>query len=210
MSSPSPDSPSPSPVSPQLTQVLHAAARGERDAAAQLLPLVYDQLKVLARSRMAHVPPGNTLQPTALVHEAYLRLIGGINGADPGWEGRGHFFGAAARAMRDILVEQARRKAGPKAGGGRRRESLEDADSAQTPAFGDPDGLSEFGENMLAMNTALAKLESLDPRKAEVVMLKFFTGLEHTDIAQMLGTSVPTVERDWKFARVWLAREMKA
>lgn len=209
MPSPSPDNPTPSPVSPQLTQVLHAAARGERDAAAQLLPLVYDQLKVLARSRMAHVPPGNTLQPTALVHEAYLRLIGGVHGVDPGWEGRGHFFGAAARAMRDILVEQARRKAGPKAGGGRKRESLDAADDAATPEFGDPDGLSEFGENLLAMNAALVRLETLDPRKAEVVMLKFFTGLEHADIARILGTSVPTVERDWKFARVWLAREMK-
>lgn len=210
MTSPSHDNSSPSPVSPQLTQVLHAAARGEREAAAQLLPLVYDQLKVLARSRMAHVPPGNTLQPTALVHEAYLRLIGGVNGADPGWEGRGHFFGAAARAMRDILVEQARRKAGPKAGGGRKRESLDVVDPDATPAFGDPDGMSEFGENLLAMNAALNRLEELDKRKAEVVMLKFFTGLEHTDIAHMLNTSVPTVERDWKFARVWLAREMKA
>jgi RNA polymerase sigma factor (TIGR02999 family) len=191
----------------QLTQVLQAVVRGERDAAARLLPLVYDDLKALARARMGKIPPGNTLQPTALVHEAYMRLIGGVNGQDPGWEGRAHFFGAAARAMRDILVEQARRKAGPKAGGGRKREALDAADREQTPPIDSPAGL---GESVVALSRALTKLEELDPRKAEVVLLKFFTGLDHEQIASMLGTSIPTVERDWRFARAWLSKEMQS
>lgn len=197
-------------ASPQLTQVLQAAARGDREAGKRLLPLVYEDLKALARARMAHTPPGNTLQPTALVHEAYLRLVGTRAGEDPGWEGRGHFFGAAARAMRDILVEQARRKAGPKAGGGRRREHLDAAD--QSPAIQSPVTLVgvESGEDFLRLSAALQKLEELDPRKAEVVMLRFFTGLEHEQIAGILGVSVPTVERDWRFARSWLSRQMKS
>lgn len=206
----------------KLTQALQAAMRGERDAAARLLPVVYDDLKALARARMARVPPGNTLQPTALVHEAYMRLVGRGGGEvggdggggggsrdDPGWEGRGHFFGAAARAMRDILVEQARRKAGPKAGGRVRRHGLDAAE--QTPVFAGPDvaGFVEGSEDLLRLNAALHRLEGLDARKADVVLLKFFAGLEHEDIARMLGVSVPTVERDWKFARTWLAREMR-
>jgi RNA polymerase sigma factor (TIGR02999 family) len=191
----------------QVTQAIAGAVRGEREAAAKLLPLVYDDLKALARARMGRVPPGNTLQPTALVHEAYMRLIGGLSGEDPGWEGRAHFFGAAARAMRDILVEQARRKAGPKAGGGRKREGLGAVDDEQTPPIDSPVGM---GESVVALSKALRKLEELDPRKAEVVLLKFFTGLDHEQIGKMLGMSVPTVERDWRFARSWLSREMQA
>jgi len=144
-----------------------------------------------------------------------MRLVRGAGGGgntEPGWQNRRHFFGAAAMAMRNILVEQARRKAGPKAGGARARVGLEDAEAegagrvAGTPDFSVDGG--EFGGSLLALNEALSKLQGLDARKAEVVMLKFFAGLEHEAIAESLGISVPTVERDWRFARSWLSREM--
>jgi RNA polymerase sigma factor (TIGR02999 family) len=194
-----------SPATAQITAVMQAMGRGDREAGARLLPLVYDDLRSLAKMRMAATPPGTTLQPTALVHEAYMRVVGGyagVAGKDPGWESRGHFFGAAARAMRDILVEQARRKAGPKAGGGRAREELNDA-AEHTPALQAP------VPDMLALEAALSKLEQEDARKAQVVMLKYFAGLEHPQIAEAMGVSLPTVERDWRFARSWLQREME-
>jgi RNA polymerase sigma factor (TIGR02999 family) len=208
---PDPMTPSSAPTGdPEVTRLLAAIDAGDRQAAADLLPLVYEQLRVLARSRMGHVPPGNTLQPTALVHEAFMRLVGDTAGgtSKPAWQGRGHFFGAAAQAMRDILVEQARRKGRLKAGGDRRRENLDGVD-AGTPEISTPTGALGVADDMLALNDALRKLEADDPRKASAVLLKYFAGLEHDAIAGILGVSVPTVDRDLRFARVWLAREMK-
>lgn len=191
----------------QVTQMLAAIRSGDRQAATDLLPLVYDQLRILARSRLAHAPPGNTLQATALVHEAYLRLVG--DASDPGWDGRGHFFGAAAQAMRDILVEQARRKGRIKAGGGRKRESLDAAES-DTPHIETPSQALGIADDMLALDAALKRMEAEDPRKAQAVMLKYFAGLEHEAIAGIMGVSIPTLDRDLRFARVWLAKEMKS
>ncbi len=181
----------------ELTRTLDAAGRGEAAAAEQLLPLMYEELVALARSRMSRLPPGDTLQPTALVHEAYLRLVGE---EDPGWEGRRHFFGAAARAMRNILVDRARAKGAVKRGGDRRRVGdLDGLDAAllQTPV-----------EDVLALDEALDRLEREDARKAQIVMLRFFAGLASARIAELLGISLPTVERDWRYARAWLLREM--
>jgi len=180
-----------------VTRVLQAVEEGDPRAADQLLPLVYEELRRLARSMMAKTPPGNTLQPTALVHEAYLRLVGN---ADPGWNSRGHFFGAAAQAMRRILVEQARRKASEKHGGGRQRVDVEDARIAiELPS-----------EDVLALEEALQKLEREDTRKAEVVMLRHFAGLTREETAKILGISVRTVEREWSFARALLRAEVAA
>lgn len=190
-------------VSPQeVTVMLRAAAAGDKNATDQLLPIVYNELRAMARSRLSHTPPGNTLQPTALVHEAYMRLLGSRPEDQPSWDNRAHFFGAAARAMRNILVDQARRKAGPKAGGGRKREDLAAAED-QTPVIAAPI------DDMLALDDALSEFEKLDSRKAQVVMLKYFAGLEHEQIALALGVSVPTVERDWAFARSWLQARLK-
>jgi RNA polymerase sigma factor (TIGR02999 family) len=174
-----------------VTQMLRAASDGDPRAAADLLPLIYDELRKLAQARMAKTPPGNTLQPTALVHEAYLRLIGSD---DPNWHSRGHFFAAAAQAMRQILVEQARRKASLKHGGGRKRVALEDVDLAIEPP----------AEDVLALDEALMQLEKADSRKGNVVMLRFFAGLTNEETAAALGVSVPTVEREWRFSRAFL------
>jgi RNA polymerase sigma factor (TIGR02999 family) len=181
----------------EVTQILNAAAGGDSDAARQLLPLVYGELRKLAEARLAKTPPGNTLQPTALVHEAYLRLIGS---GDLGWQGRNHFFASAAQAMRDILVEQARRKARIKHGGGRARLDLEAVDPAVEP---DP-------EEVLAVDEALAKLEKEDPRGAQVVVLRYFGGLTEPETAAILDVSESTVVRDWKFARTWLFRAFRS
>jgi len=181
----------------EVTQILNAAAGGDSDAARQLLPLVYAELRKLAESRLAKTPPGNTLQPTALVHEAYLRLVGS---GDPGWQGRNHFFGAAAQAMRDILVEQARRKSRVKHGGGLARLELDEVQTAEEP---DP-------QEVLGVDEALAKLEKEDPRAAQVVVLRYFGGLTEPETAAVLEVSESTVVRDWKFARTWLFRELQA
>lgn len=178
-----------------LTRVLTAAAEGDEKAAAELLPLVYTQLRRVARARMVKVPPGQTLQPTALVHEAYLRLAGRRDGA---WSGREHFFCAAARAMRDILVENARRKASLKRGGGRRRIHLDEAGIAIQPP----------SEDVVAVDEAVRKLEVSDPDSAQVVYLKYFCGLTTNEIAEVLGISVATVERRWKYVRAVLFREL--
>lgn len=199
---PDPSSPTPPAISDQVTEVLCLVRDGDKNASSRLLPLVYDQLRALARSKLAHIPPGNTLQPTALVHEAYLRLIG--NKGDPSWDHRGHFFGAAARAMRDILVDQARHKSSLKAGGVRRRAELDD-----TPLIEAPADLGEDGERMIALDAAIRRLEAENPRKAEMLMLKYFAGLDHESIAAILNVSVPTLDRDLRFARAWLARELK-
>ncbi len=178
-----------------VTLVLNAVAAGDREAGEKLLPLVYGELRKLARARMSALAPGQTLQPTALVHEAYMRVIGE---ADPGWEGRGHFFAAAARAMRDILVEQARRRGALKRGGGRRRFDLDEADLAIQPPC----------ESVVALDEALKRLEEDDPRKGQIVNLRYFAGLTAPETAAALGVSVGTVEREWRYIRAWLYTQL--
>ncbi|MCO6438368.1 MAG: sigma-70 family RNA polymerase sigma factor [Phycisphaerae bacterium] len=175
--------------------MLRSLSQGARQAADDLLPLVYDELRRLAQARLAKTPPGQTLQPTALVHEAYLKLVGS---EDPGWEGRAHFFGAAARAMRDILVDQARRKASVKRGGGRRR-----VDAAQaTPSIEPP------SDDLLSLDEALRRLEKEDSRKGEIVMLRYFAGLSRDETAAALGVSPRTVDREWRYSIAWLHMEL--
>lgn len=179
-----------------VTLLLGAAAAGDRKAAADLLPLVYDELRRLAAARLADEPSGNTLQPTALVHEAYLRLVGAPDGDH--WSHRGHFYAAAAEAIRRILVEHARRKKRVKHGGERQRLSLDVAESmVQAPS-----------EDLTALDEALTRLTAHDPLKAEVVKLRFFAGLNMPEIAQALGLSLATVERYWTYARLWLYAEL--
>jgi RNA polymerase sigma factor (TIGR02999 family) len=180
-----------------VTQLLSAASRGDRRAAEKLLPLVYEELRKLARARMGHLAPGQTLQPTALVHEAYMKVVGD---ADPGWDHRGHFFAAAAQAMRDILVDQARRRASLKRGGDRRRVDAEHAEPTIEPPV----------EDVLAVHEALERLEAEDPRKRQLINLRYFAGLSNEETASALGISVGTVERDWRYVRAWLKRELGA
>ena len=179
----------------QVSAVLQAAQAGDRQAAADLLPLVYAELHQLARARLARQVPGQTLQPTALVHEAYLRVAGDSNVT---WEGRRHFFFAAARAMRDILVEQARRKAGPKHGGGRRREELDEACVVLQPP----------SDDVLAVHEALGELETRDPLKAQIVLLRYFTGLTMDETAAILGLAERTLDRHWRYIRAWLMKRL--
>jgi RNA polymerase sigma factor (TIGR02999 family) len=182
----------------EVTRILSAIAQGDRYAAEQLLPLVYDELRQLAAARMAREKPGQTLEATALVHEAYLRLVGG----EPlqHWDSRGHFFAAAAEAMRRILVESARRKARPKHGGGRQPQPLH-PDLVAAP---EPD------EAILALDAALARFAERDPLKARLVELRYFAGLTGEQAAEILGISPSTADRHWVFARAWLRREMEA
>lgn len=167
------------------------------DRANDLLPAVYAELKRVAAARLARLPAGQTLQPTALVHEAYLGLVAR---GDPGWNGRAHFFGAAAMAMRDILVERARRRSAKKHGAGLARE---DADAISLVA---PDGPAT--EDVIALSDALARLAAAHPERAEVAMLRTFAGMTDAEIAELRGTSVRTVERHWRFARAWLEKEL--
>jgi RNA polymerase sigma factor (TIGR02999 family) len=176
-----------------VTRILSAIERGDPQAAAQLLPLVYDELRQLAAQRLAQEKPGQTLQATALVHEAYVRLVGGEQTQD--WDGRRHFFAAAAEAMRRILIDRARHKQTRKAGGGRRRLDLDDLEPALEEANGD---------RLLALDEALGQLEAEDPRKAELVKLRFFAGLTAEQAAAALGISTSTAEKDWAYARSWL------
>jgi RNA polymerase sigma factor (TIGR02999 family) len=163
-----------------------------REPASELLPEVYDQLRRLAAQLTAQLPPGQTLQPTALVHEAYLKLV---RDRDPGWEGRRHFFGAAARAMREILVDQARRKFSLKRGGdGRRVELSEGLVLIQPPA-----------DDLLALDEAIECLRAEEPALAELVMLRYFAGLSVEETADVVGRSVSTLTREWRQARAWLA-----
>jgi RNA polymerase sigma factor (TIGR02999 family) len=180
-----------------VTRILSAIDQGDLQAAEQLLPLVYDELRRLAARRLAHETPGQTLQATALVHEAYLRLIDN-EPAQP-WNSRGHFFAAAAEAMRRILVERARHKRSLKAGGDRRRRELPDIEAAE--------GGSQL--DILALHEALAKLESQDKRRAELVKLRFFAGLSIAEAAQALGISTSTADNDWAYARSWLRLEIE-
>ncbi len=181
-----------------VTRLLQEAADGVRVPAEELLPLVYDELRALARARMARESPQCTIQATMLVHEAYLRLVGD---ADPGWNGRGHFFGAAALAMRRILVEQARRRNRLKRGGDRARRDLADADPPD-PSIEPP------VDDLLEVDEAVRRLELQDPRKGQIVNLRYFAGLSVADTARALGLSVGTVEREWRFIRSWLQVEL--
>ena len=174
-----------------VTRILTAIGRGDPEAAERLLPLVYEELRELAARRLAVEKPGQTLQATALVHEAYLRLVGV---QDPGWGGRGHFFAAAAEAMRRILINRARGRARLKRGGDRRRVDLEHlADPAEASA-----------DDLLDLDGALRRLEAAYPRCAELVKLRFFVGLGMDEAADALGVSRRTAEREWTFARAWL------
>jgi RNA polymerase sigma factor (TIGR02999 family) len=179
-----------------VTRILTAIEQGDPHAAAQLLPLVYDELRKLAVARMAEERADHTLQPTALVHEAYLRLVEGA-ASNASWDSRGHFFAAAAEAMRRILVDQARRKRRPKHGGDRQRVDLNEAAA-----------ITNSPEDLLALDEALAKLAREEPRKAELVKLRFFAGLTIPEAAKMLGISTATAERYWSYARVWLYAEL--
>ena len=178
-----------------LTRILSAVAHGDAQAAEQLLPLVYDELRRLAAQRLAREKPGQTLQATALVHEAYLRLVGP---QDPGWNGRAHFFAAAAEAMRRILVERARRKRRRKHGDGRLRQdsSLDDLAGPETR---DP-------LEVLAVHEALDQLAEKAPRKAELVKLRYFLGCTMPEAAQVLGIAQTTAEEDWTYSKAWLRR----
>jgi RNA polymerase sigma factor (TIGR02999 family) len=179
-----------------VTRILSAIEDGERQASAELLPLVYDQLRRLAAQKLAQEKPGQTLNATALVHEAYVRLVAG-QGA-PHWNSRGHFFVAAAEAMRRILVEAARRKRQVSRGGDRRRVSLEAAD----PVAAAPP------EDVLALDESLARLEELDPAAAQVVKLRYFAGMTMPEAAEALGLPLRTAERNWTYARTWLHRDL--
>jgi RNA polymerase sigma factor (TIGR02999 family) len=179
------------------TRLLNASAQGDPRAAAELLPLVYDELRRLAAQKLAQEAPGQTLEATALVHEAYLRLVGDRRDA---WDNRRHFFAAAAEAMRRILVEQARRKRRVRHGGGKKRSDLEEGCSLLQPP----------SEDLLALDEALTRLTALNPDRAEVVKLRYFAGLTMSEIAQALGISLPTAERYWAFARTWLYAELNA
>jgi RNA polymerase sigma factor (TIGR02999 family) len=180
----------------EITQILHAIARGDPSAADHLLPLVYDELRQLAARKMAQETPGQTLQPTALVHEAYLRLVD--QQQTPHWDSRGHFFAAAAEAMRRILVDNARRKQAVKHGGGRGRVPLEEFHR-----------VTESPQDLLDLDDALTRFAAEEPDKARLVQLRFFAGLSTPDAAAALGISVATAERWWTFARAWLYSELQ-
>ncbi len=180
-----------------VSRLLDAAAGGDRRAAEDLLPLVYDELRRLAAAQLANERPGQTLQATALVHEAYLRLIGKDGG--PAWDGRGHFFAAAAEAMRRILVESARRKNRVKRGGGLRRVDLDQVEAAIEPA-----------DHLLALDEALDRLAEEDARKAELVKLRYFAGLSIEEAASCLGVSRATADRDWAYAKAWLFHRLRS
>jgi RNA polymerase sigma factor (TIGR02999 family) len=182
----------------EITRVLSAIESGDRQAPEQLLPLVYDELRRLAAQRMAREAPGQTLDATALVHEAYVRLVDAEKVQQ--WNSRGHFFAAAAEAMRRILVERARHKRSQKAGGGLQRHDVAEIE----PAMVEPD------VDLLALNDVLEKLEKLDQRKAELVKLRFFAGLTIEEAAQMLGVSTSTADNDWAYARCWIRLEIEA
>ncbi|CAG0981193.1 hypothetical protein PHYC_01775 [Phycisphaerales bacterium] len=185
------------PGSNEVTQLLAAAHAGDPRAGEQLLPLIYDELRKLARSYMRRESDGQTLQATALVHDAYLRLVGGN---EVSWNSRGHFFGAAALAMRRILVERARARGRVKRGGGARRVELGDHAVEKADA----------GVDLIALDEVLEKLERYDTRKCEVVMLRYFTGLTNDEIAAALGVSSATVRNEWTFAKAWLLRELSS
>jgi RNA polymerase sigma factor (TIGR02999 family) len=181
----------------KVTQILHAVALGDPRASSQLLPLVYDELRKLAGQKLGRETPGQTLQPTALVHEAYLRLVG--DEQEQTWDGRGHFFSAAAEAMRRILVESARRKASLKRGGDRARVDVADNLLA----------CPEPREDLVALDAALARLGETDKQAAELVQLRYFAGLPIREVADVMNISPRTADRLWAYAKSWLHQEMR-
>ena len=179
-----------------VTRILQAVESGDQQAAEQLLPIVYDELRRLAESYLRNEPAGHTLQPTALVHEVYLRLFGRDG---PDWESRAHFFNAAARAMRDILVEQARRHASLKRGGDRKRITLDEAALC----------IATQGGDLLALDEALHQLQQTDSTSAEIVMLRYFAGLTVPETARAMNVSPATIDRYWRYGRAWLRRRIR-
>lgn len=179
-----------------VTRILSAIQNGNAQAAKELLPLVYDELRRLAAFKMAREAPGQTLQPTALVHEAWLRLGGHENQA---WNGRPHFFGAAAEAMRRILIDNARRKQARRHGGGQQRIDIQEIEIA----------VDVSDDDLLEVNAALERFAAQDKQKAELVKLRYFTGLTIGQAAEMLGVSAPTANRWWAYARAWLHKEIE-
>jgi len=183
------------PETDPVTHVLQAIGRSEEGASEKLLPLVYAELRRLAGARMVHEMAGQTLQPTALVHEAWLLLV---SDGDRTWQNRAHFFGAAAEAMRRILIEKARRKSRLKHGGGQARLNIEDLELAETT----PD------DKILLVDEALARLKVEDPELERIVVMKFFGGLSNEEIAESLGLAKRTLDRQWAYARAWLFRNI--
>lgn len=182
-------------TSASVRRLVEAATRGDRQAAADLLPAVYAELRQLAESQLAKLPPGQTMQPTSLVHEAFLRLVGE---SDPGWNGRGHFFAAAAQAMRRILVDRARKRMAAKRGGGRCRVDLTEGLLAFEPP----------PEEVLGLHEALDRLEARDPRKVQIVMLRYFAGLTREQTAAAMEVSVRTLDREWNYLVARLHKEL--
>ncbi len=180
----------------EITRILEAAQKGDPNAAEELLPLVYDELRKLAAVKLEQERPGQTLQPTALVHEAWLRLTGNTH---PQWNGRGHFFAAAAEAMRRILVENARRKRRLKHGGDWQRVHLTTLDVA----------ITSDDQQLLALDEALEKLAARDPLGAQLIKLRFFAGLPNKEAARLLDIPERTAKRAWAYARAWLFEELK-
>lgn len=180
-----------------VTRILSQIESGDPAATEKLLPLVYDELRKLAASRLANEPSGKTLQPTALVHEAFVRLVDVE--IQPTWETRGHFFAAAAEAMRRILVESARRKKRLKRGGDREREVLDEGGVAAP----------HEDERLIELDAALEKFQTVNARAAELVKLRYFAGLTNEQAAESLGVSSATADRDWTYAKAWLLREMQ-
>jgi len=181
-----------------ITRILNAIEQGDGEATEELLPLVYEELRCLAAQRLSNERPGQTLQATALVHEAYLRLIGTES---PDWNGRGHFFGAAAEAMRRILVENARRKQSLKRGGAHQRVDLDEATLAESE--------ERRADDLIALDEALARFAKHDKLKADLVKLRYFAGLTIQQAAQALDISPTTAERHWDYARAWLYAEIE-
>ncbi|MHC4698816.1 MAG: ECF-type sigma factor [Planctomycetota bacterium] len=179
----------------QVTRILAAVKQDDRQAADELLPIVYEELRKLAQSRLQREVHGHTLQPTALVHEAFLRLVGN---EDPGWDGRNHFFAAAARAMRQILVERARHKQAVKHGGARQRIPIDQIDLE----------FEAVPEEVLAVDEAIERLERVDPRKGQIVNLRFFARMTVAETAAVLDISIATVGREWQYIRTWLEAEL--
>jgi RNA polymerase sigma factor (TIGR02999 family) len=181
----------------EVTRILSAIDQGDAHAASELLPLVYDELRRLAAHKLSRENPGQTLDATALVHEAYLRLLGARSVSEEGFASRGHFFAAAAEAMRRILIDNARRRQAEKRGGGRQRQAL-DAIAAPEP-----------DEELLALDEALQKLAAAEPLKARLVELRYFAGLTGDEAAEILGISPSSADRHWAYARAWLQAEVR-
>lgn len=186
----------PDPDPELVSRVLEGLSEDADRPASELLPLVYEELRWLAQSRLAKLSPGQTLQATALVHEAWIRLVGE---SDPGWDCRAHFFGAAAQAMRNILVEQVRRKTTRKRDAGRIELEVEPLNELR---------VGDNPEDVLILDDALSRLEAKDPRKARIVELRFFAGLSMPAVARVLGLPLTRIEREWRFTRAWLQKEV--